>query len=73
MLGHHVIKHTHTTPYHSQAKSKVEIINKTVQKDLASFLDLTTLDWPLLVAPMSLRENHSKLSAHTVTTAGLVE
>ena len=64
MLGHHVIKHTHTTPYHLQAKSVIEIISKTDQKDIVSFLDATTLNWPLLVAPM--RENLSKLSAHTV-------
>ena len=53
------IKHTHTTPYHPSANAAVEIINKTVAKYLASFVDSTTLDWPLLVAPMQFAYNTS--------------
>ena len=60
-------KHTHTTPYHPQANSAVEIINKTVQKYLASFVDATTLDWPLLIAPMQFSYNTSINSSTKVS------
>ena len=48
------IKHVHTTPYHPAVNSAVEIINKTVAKYLASFVDSTTLDWPLLSSSINI-------------------
>ena len=53
------IKHTHTTPYHPQANSSAELINKTIAKYLASMVDESTLDWPLYVAPMQFAYNTS--------------
>ena len=61
------IKHKHTTPYHPAANAAVEIINKTEAKYLASFVDSTTLDWPLLVAPMQFAYNTSINSSTKVS------
>ncbi|MGV1013323.1 MAG: DDE-type integrase/transposase/recombinase, partial [Flavobacterium sp.] len=51
------IKHATTTPYHPQCNSQAEVQNKIIQKYLASFVDKTTLDWPLYMAPMAFAYN----------------
>ena len=53
------IKHSTTTPYWPQCNSQAEVANKTIQKYLASFVDETTLDWPLYMAPMAFAYNTS--------------
>ena len=53
------IKHTTTSPYWPQCNSQAEVANKTIQKYLASFVDETTLDWPLYMAPMAFAYNTS--------------
>ena len=45
------IKHSTTTPYWPQCNAQAEVANKTIQKYLASFMDKTTLDWPIYMAP----------------------
>jgi hypothetical protein len=47
------IKHSHTTPYHPHCNAQAEVQNKVIQKYLAAFVDKTTLDWPLYIAPMA--------------------
>ena len=51
------IKHATTTPYHPQCNSQAEVQNKIIAKYLASFVDETTLDWPLYMAPMAFAYN----------------
>jgi transposase InsO family protein len=51
------IKHSTTTPHHPQCNSLAEVQNKIIQKYLASFVDKTTLDWPLYMAPMAFAYN----------------
>ena len=51
------IKHSHTTPYHPQCNAQAEVQNKVIAKYLASFVDKTTLDWPLYIAPMAFAYN----------------
>ena len=51
------IKHSHTTPYHPQCNAQAEVQNKVIQKYLGSFVDKTTLDWPLYIAPMAFAYN----------------
>ena len=53
------IKHTTTSPYWPQCNSQAEVANKTIQKYLASFVDTTTLDWPLYMAPLAFAYNTS--------------
>ena len=53
------IKHTTTSPYWPQCNSQAEVANKTIQKYLASFVDKTTLDWPLYMAPLTFAYNTS--------------
>jgi transposase InsO family protein len=53
------IKHSTTTPYWPQCNSQAEVANKTIQKYLASFVDSTTLDWPVYMAPMAFAYNTS--------------
>ena len=53
------IKHSTTTPYWPQCNSQAEVANKIIQKYLASFVDATTLDWPLYMAPMAFAYNTS--------------
>jgi hypothetical protein len=48
------IKHSTTTPYWPQCNSHV-----TIQKYLTSFVDMTTLDWPVYMAPMAFAYNTS--------------
>jgi len=51
------IIHLTTTPYHPQCNSQAEVINKTIAKYLSSFVDTTTLDWELYLAPMMFAYN----------------
>jgi IS30 family transposase len=51
------IKHATTTPYHPQCNSQAEVQNKIIQKYLATFVDKTTLDWPLYMAPLAFAYN----------------
>ncbi len=51
------IKHSTTTPYHPQCNSQAEVQNKIIAKYLSSFVDSTTLDWPLYMAPMAFAYN----------------
>jgi hypothetical protein len=53
------IKHSHTTPYHLQCNAQAEVQNKVIQKYLAAFVDKTTLDWPLYIAPMAFAYNNA--------------
>ncbi len=50
------IKHA-TTPYHPQCNAQAEVQNKIIAKYLSSFVDSTTLDWPLYMAPMAFAYN----------------
>ena len=56
--------HSTTTPYHPQCNSQVEIVNKTIAKYLASFVDESTLDWELYLPPLMFCYN---TSVHTST------
>ena len=51
------IKHSHTTPYHPQCNAQAEVQNKVIAKYLTCFVDKTTLDWPLYIAPMAFAYN----------------
>ena len=51
------IKHATTTPYHPQCNAQAEVQNKIIAKYLSSFVDSTTLDWPLYMAPMAFAYN----------------
>ena len=51
------IKHATTTPYHPQCNSQAEVQNKNIKKYLADFVDKTTLDWPLYMAPLAFAYN----------------
>ena len=53
------IKHLTTSPYHPQCNSQAEVVNKTIAKYLASFVDNTTLDWELYLAPLMFAYNTS--------------
>jgi Reverse transcriptase (RNA-dependent DNA polymerase)/RNase H-like domain found in reverse transcriptase/Integrase zinc binding domain/Integrase core domain len=56
--------HLKTSPYHPQCNSQVEIVNKTIAKYLASFVDESTLDWELFLPPLMFCYN---TSVHTST------
>ena len=56
MLG---TSHRTTSPRHPQCNAQVEIANKTIAKYLASFVDKSTLDWELYLAPLMLYYNTS--------------
>jgi len=53
------IEHNTTTPYFPSSNGQAEIQNKTIARYLASFVDNTTLDWPLYMAPMQFAYNTS--------------
>ena len=56
MLG---TSHRTTSPRHPQCNAQVEIANKTIAKYLSSFVDKSTLDWELYLAPLMLYYNTS--------------
>jgi hypothetical protein len=51
------IKHSNTTAYHPQCNAQAKVQNKVIQKCLAAFVDKTTLDWTLYIAPMAFAYN----------------
>jgi len=53
------ITHLTTSPYHPQCNSQAEVVNKTIAKYLASFVNDSTLDWELYLAPMMFTYNTS--------------
>ena len=53
------VEHFTTSPYHPQCNSQAEIVNKTIAKYLASFVDETTMDWELYLAPLMFAYNTS--------------
>jgi hypothetical protein len=61
------IEHLTTSPYHPQCNSQVEIVNKTIAKYLAAFVDDTTLDWELYLPPLMFSYNTSMHSTTKFT------
>jgi hypothetical protein len=53
------VSHTKTSPAHSQCNSHVEVLNKTVKKYLASFVDETALNWGTFLPALALSNNTS--------------
>jgi hypothetical protein len=53
------MKHQTTSARHPQCNSQVERFNQTIAKYLNSFVDSTTLDWELYLAPLMLCYNTS--------------
>ena len=53
------IEQTTTTPYHPQFNAQTEVCNKTIQKYLAAFVDKSTLDWEMYLAPLTFSYNTS--------------
>ena len=51
------IKHTTTTPGHPQCNAQVETFNKIIAKYMSAFVEKTTLDWQLYLAPMMFSYN----------------
>lgn len=60
------IKHSSTTAYNPKCNAQVERCNQTVAKYLASFVNSTTLDWELYLAPLAFSYN---TSLHRTTKA----
>ncbi len=61
------VQHTKTTPAHPQCNAQVEVFNKTVKKNLASFVDDTTLDWENFLPALMLSYNTSYHSTIATT------
>ena len=53
------VKHSSTTAYNPKCNAQVERCNQTVAKYLASFVNSTTLDWELYLAPLAFSYNTS--------------
>ena len=53
------IDHLTTSPRHPQCNSQAEVVNKTIAKYLQSFVNDTTLDWELYLAPLMFSYNTS--------------
>ena len=51
------IKHKTTSPYHPSCNSSVEILNKFLARYLASMIETSVIDWPLLLGPLQLAYN----------------
>ncbi len=49
--------HNTTTPRHPQANSQAEVVNRSIIRYLASFVDDTTLDWECFLAPLMFSYN----------------
>jgi hypothetical protein len=49
----------HTTPYHPQGNSSVELINKTIGRYLRAFVDKQTLDWIYYLPLLQFSYNYS--------------
>ena len=52
-------KHLTTTPYHPQCNSQAEVFNKKIASYLSLFVDDTTLDWEVFLAPLMFSYNTS--------------
>ncbi len=61
------VSHTKTTPAHPQCNAQVEVFNKTVKKNLASFINDTTLDWENFLPALMLSYNMSYQSTIATT------
>jgi len=53
------IHHGTTSGYHPQSNSTAEVCNKTIQKYLSAFVEKSTLDWELYLAPLAFCYNTS--------------
>ena len=53
------MKHGRTSPYHPQCNAQAEVGNKTIRKYLQSFVEPSTFDWELLLAPLMFVYNTS--------------
>jgi hypothetical protein len=51
--------HNTTTAHHPQCNAQAEVANKTIAKYLSGFVDETTLDWELYLAPLMFSYNTS--------------
>ena len=51
--------HSTTTPRHPQCYSQAEVVNKTIAKYLAAFVDESTLDWESYLHPLMFSYNTS--------------
>jgi hypothetical protein len=51
--------HSTTSPRHPQCNSQAEVVNKTIAKYLAAFVDESTLDWEAYLAPLMFYYNTS--------------
>ena len=51
--------HLKTAPYHPQCNSQAEVANKTIADYLSKYVDQTTLDWELYIAPLMFAYNTS--------------
>ena len=51
--------HTTTTAHHPQCNAQAEVANKTIAKYLSGFVDESTLDWELYLAPLMFSYNTS--------------
>ena len=51
--------HLKTAPYHPQCNSQAEVVNKTIADYLSKYIDQTTLDWELYIAPLMFAYNTS--------------
>ena len=49
--------HLKTAPYHPQCNSQAEVANKTIADYLSKYVDQTTLDWELYIAPLMFAYN----------------
>ena len=49
--------HNTTTPRHPQANSQAEVVNRSIIRYLASFVDDSTLDWECFLAPLMFSYN----------------
>ena len=65
------IKHSSTTAYNPKCNAQVERCNQTVAKYLASFVNSTTLDWELYLAPLAFSYNTSLHRTTKATPHGL--
>ena len=49
--------HNTTTPRHPQANAQAEVVNRTIIRYLSSFVDDSTLDWEIFLAPLMFSYN----------------
>jgi transposase InsO family protein len=49
--------HNTTTPRHPQANAQAEVVNRSIIRYLSSFVDDSTLDWEVYLAPLMFSYN----------------